>query len=338
MTFPFLRLPPELRNRIYDLALCTPGEIYPVGCECYVVCSDEPGAAAEKLSININLLQTCKMIHAEGSALLYGANRFLFGAAGVSNLSGLYPFLVRIGRSNRLQLRHLTISIPKLTRFAWEKHISGAQVLGESFDLLSLGHGLRVLELQFQDTGPVFGRRCRDFFTSGTRVVDKLMKIKHIKELVLTGSDPGPEFYVMGVSFEVYLMVLYEDMLVGTTVEEPNFMNIEDPTIEKTITDRLAGLEKSLLELGAHHQDLAVKSKAAETMIERIWSLQERYVMEAQVAVVKVEELLLPHTGLGETVTAELKSLKGELTAQEEDMSRVLKPLGKKVDALTSRI
>ena len=107
--------------------------------------------------------------------------------------------------------------------------------------------------------------------------------------------------------------------------------------------------------------DAAVNSEAVKPMTESIRLLQKGSLTEAQVAQIIEEKLLLLQAGIGETVKAELKSLKGGLTAQAqaeksfrdstrdsiaglalksqaEEISKVLEALRTKVDALSSRI
>ncbi|MCJ1297907.1 hypothetical protein MMC08_000695 [Hypocenomyce scalaris] len=370
MSFPFLRLPLELRNKIYDLVLCTAGEILPVGLGCCVMLSRNSGAQ-EKLSIYVNLLKTCKAIQAEAAPVLYGANKFLFtNKAPVvtrGNISGIYSFLVKMGRRNRLHLRYLTISIPDMPRVTWANYTSTAQVLGDSFDLLALGHGLHVLELRFDDSGTQIGRSYKDFFIYGLCVVKKLKKIRYIQQLSLTGDFPRGVFQIESMHPATYIALLKENMLVGRKIEVPPVLKTEDQTIGKTVTERLEGLERTLVELASHHQDPAVRTEMSETMVDKKESLQSSSITAAQVADIVEEKLLLLQAGLAsetrvaEIVKTDFKSLKEGLTAQTrgekifrdfvrtsvaglasktqvDEISKALELVKKDVNALNSRI
>lgn len=242
---------------------------------------------------------------------------------------------------------------------AWyNAYASGPRALGDSFDLLAQGHGLHVLELRFVNKE---GAAYNEFFGAGLPIVEKMKRIKNIKQLVLTGSHSRRDFRIDGKSPETYIALLKRDMLVGKKVEVFPAPHVGDESIGKTITERLTGLEKTLGELVSRRQDPAVKLEAAETMMQRIWSLQRTSLTKRQVADIIEEKLLVLQERMGDIVKAELRSIKEGLTAQTQaekafrdftrdsiaglaskvqvgEITQVLEALRKKVDALSSKI
>lgn len=98
MPFPFQRLPPEIRNRIYTFALCIPGEISPTGGGINARWS-RPLDPDEQLFICVGLLRTCKEVEAEAAPVLYCGNNFLLTYDHVvGNTVGTFAFLVKMGR------------------------------------------------------------------------------------------------------------------------------------------------------------------------------------------------------------------------------------------------
>jgi hypothetical protein len=59
----FLKLPPELRNKVYSLLFVSPTELR---------------FASPAFSLSSAFLQTCKQVHDEGRSILYGENKFVF--------------------------------------------------------------------------------------------------------------------------------------------------------------------------------------------------------------------------------------------------------------------
>lgn len=301
-SFPFLHLPPELRNRIYHLALCAPGEICPAALDAKVRLSRKSDKRA-RLSICTDLLGACKETQAEAAPVLYGSNTFRFANAGKCvNLFGMYPFLVKMGRRNRLHLRRLTVCIPTVPRWMWEQYDGTARVLGDSFDLLSLNHSLHVLELNFLRLGGVqIGRAYKDFFTLGFLVVEKLRKVKHIKQLLLTGDLHGQDFNIRCTSSTTFNASLMDDMLVGKEKGGRSSNEIEislgttakSQSSGKTVTQRLASLEKFLEGLAALRQDSVAKVEGPGTVLESPESLKNNLITETQIAEIVEEKLLL---------------------------------------------
>ena len=68
-TFPFLRLPPELRNHVYKHSLLIDGIV-----NCYTPMTYREEPLSPKL--NLGLLRVCRLIGNEASHVFYGRNTF----------------------------------------------------------------------------------------------------------------------------------------------------------------------------------------------------------------------------------------------------------------------
>ncbi|KAK4952368.1 hypothetical protein LTR10_009174 [Elasticomyces elasticus] len=113
---PFLRLPPELRNSIYELALQQPepvvirrlGKVWP---ECRQPSSQLPHHATA-------LTRTCKLIRGEDTQLFYAINTFIILCEHVNHRYKLLPlcdFLDQIGQQNKSALRFINVDIGSFT-------------------------------------------------------------------------------------------------------------------------------------------------------------------------------------------------------------------------------
>ncbi|TKA40153.1 hypothetical protein B0A54_08941 [Friedmanniomyces endolithicus] len=105
------RLPAELRNYIYELALRQPEPI-----EVRWLHDSEPPESLASTSTNAHpaaLLSTCKTVRSECSQLLYAINTFVFHSREPhllkSRMAG--EFLTQIGDVNKLALRFITIHV-----------------------------------------------------------------------------------------------------------------------------------------------------------------------------------------------------------------------------------
>ena len=85
--FPFLCLPPELRNGIYHLLLTTPNapielpritRDVTIRAREWAQCKASRSKRAKFKSLFLEVLETCKQIHEEGNSILYGCNIFKF--------------------------------------------------------------------------------------------------------------------------------------------------------------------------------------------------------------------------------------------------------------------
>ncbi|EKG16523.1 hypothetical protein MPH_06299 [Macrophomina phaseolina MS6] len=87
---PFLRLPGELRNAIYELLL-TPPELTSQQRRAAAVHSSSCSSSLPKADIHPAILRTCKQIHEEATAILYARNTF----SAHSTLLTKMPFLIK---------------------------------------------------------------------------------------------------------------------------------------------------------------------------------------------------------------------------------------------------
>lgn len=117
-TFPFLDLPPEIRNMVYKLVLTREDhDIVVRGVMEKSLRADwinnktgRYGIAGE-LSPNTNLLSVCRQMHVESGTIFYGSNRFH-----IKHTRALCSFLDKIGIL-RKRIQYLTIT--KLTDTAY---------------------------------------------------------------------------------------------------------------------------------------------------------------------------------------------------------------------------
>ncbi|KAK5713593.1 hypothetical protein LTR15_011293 [Elasticomyces elasticus] len=113
---PFLRLPPELRNSIYKLALQQPepASIRRLG-------KTESRQPSSQLPYHATALtRTCKLIRGEATQLFYAINTFIILCEHVNHrykLLLLCDFLDQIGQQNKSALRSINIDIGSFTDF-----------------------------------------------------------------------------------------------------------------------------------------------------------------------------------------------------------------------------
>ncbi|KAF2489050.1 hypothetical protein BU16DRAFT_221619 [Lophium mytilinum] len=136
---PFLRLPGELRNSIYNLALTTP---FPI---------TDPGVSSHHTStppLGLALLRTCHTIYAEASLRpLFALNRFHFTAVTHAHL-----FLSKLTPANRAFIQDVEVDVRSVhAQYRdWPAYLESN--LGEVGKLASLrtdASGLKVLRLNF---------------------------------------------------------------------------------------------------------------------------------------------------------------------------------------------
>jgi len=222
MPFLFTALPPEIRNRIYALALLIPGEICPTAAGIHNRWQHTDASAPKNLSINAALLRTNHQLHAEAAPVLYAHTHFAFidgptpSFPTAWDLVGMYAFFVTVGRRNRLLIRHLTVRIAKPSHAAYHAYQRNARELGEALGLLGQGHGLRVLRIVFaeREGGGLRGGAYFNFFAAGKRVVEKLEGVKGVGELEISG-DVGEGTGVDGLTHGERVDLLREVMEVG---------------------------------------------------------------------------------------------------------------------------
>ena len=204
--FPFLSLPPELRKKVYFHLLHSDHPVHP----------DATGTQDLYRSTNVYrsyfntgcaLIQTCKLIAAEATTVLYRSNIFKFSDLPYTpndglvvldcDIMGMYIFLRLIGPSNRTKIRHMIV---KLTYTVADriKLIEGKEYdrvgmprYGRPFskvlELLRWGHGLDIFELDGVRWWT--WKEYKEFFTDRkSNVIQLMSKIKDLKALEC--SDP----------------------------------------------------------------------------------------------------------------------------------------------------
>ena len=173
-TFPFFRLPPEVRNMVYGL-------LFETAHKDKFVTPDPAGSRRQNnlgqrtlnLSDSLPLLRTCHVVHREATAVLYGENVFRFDdhphnddkhtipgfkmSLPCCDFLTMYFFLVSIGRNSREKLQHLYLNFSNLSfvRYPEESegvylHLNaGASFVGDAVDLLAASHHLQTFSVSF---------------------------------------------------------------------------------------------------------------------------------------------------------------------------------------------
>ncbi|KAM0794547.1 hypothetical protein BDR22DRAFT_826823 [Usnea florida] len=177
-TFPFFRLPPEVRNMIYRL-------LFETAHKDKIVTPDPAGSRRQNnlgqrtlnLSDSLPLLRTCRMVHREATAVLYGSNVFRFDdhphnddkhtipgfnmSLPCCDLLTMYCFLVCIGKDNREKLQHIHLDFSDKSFIVYPEEPStlrlyrnaGASFVGDAVDLLAASHHLKTFSVSFRSAG-----------------------------------------------------------------------------------------------------------------------------------------------------------------------------------------
>lgn len=279
----FLKLPPEIRNRIYDFALCVDGEICPIGLGIHNRWQ-HTDPAPNNFSFGSSVLRTSKQIYNEATPILYGKNHFtfidgptpLFSTAW--DMVGMYAFFVIIGRKNRMSIRYLTIQLTKLSGAAYHAYGRNARELGDSFGLLSLGHNLTSLRIDFDSCWTRDKSPYRNFFT-GAKVMENLGKIKGIGTFEMLG-DIDSKYRIYGKTHEERVQELMKVMEVGKVRQadpQPQVsVRLTTPkAVGRKISERLHALEQEREELRATVATLSSQMKEMQEMGKLLPRLEE---------------------------------------------------------------
>lgn len=110
-TSPFLRLPGELRNEIYELLLTSP-ELTAQQRRAASIHTSSCSSALPKADIHPAILSTCRQIHAEATPILYARNTF----SAHSTLLAKMPYLIApskpiLQNAVTSQIRHWRVCI-----------------------------------------------------------------------------------------------------------------------------------------------------------------------------------------------------------------------------------
>lgn len=111
---PLRRLPPEIRNRIYQLVLVQPGGIFICATPTF---EDAIWGGLEQTPppmsappFMLSLLYTCKQVYQESIGMVYSMNTYtvaIWNWTKVSPITGFQDFIQRIGKQNSQALRHI---------------------------------------------------------------------------------------------------------------------------------------------------------------------------------------------------------------------------------------
>ncbi|KAI9875353.1 MAG: hypothetical protein M1830_008588 [Pleopsidium flavum] len=288
MSSLFSKLPPEIRNRIYDFTLCVDGEICPIGLGIHNRWQ-HTDPAPNNFSIGGSILRTSKQIHNEAVPILYGKNHFIFidGPTPLFSTSwdmvGMYAFFVIIGRKNRMSIRYLTTQLTKLSGASYHAYARNARELGDSFELLSLGHNLKSLRIDFGDGTWTRDRSTYWNFFTGKKVIENLRKIKGVESFEILG-DIDKMHTVYGTKHEDRVQELMKFMEVGRARQaDPQRqvrLTLTPPkTVGRKISERLLVLEAEREELKATVAALSSQMEEMEKMgklLPRLEALHEK--------------------------------------------------------------
>lgn len=169
MPFPFLQLPPEIRNKVYRLLLVTGNRNKDLAPDVVgLLARNKPNwSNVPDMADSLGLLRICKLVNQEASAVLYGRNNFVFDDSShqgksLENISTndflfLYPWLVLIGEHNRMRLRWIEFTFTRseylYCRGEWNlldtettEHNDGRYLI-DAIALLAKGHALTKIVL-----------------------------------------------------------------------------------------------------------------------------------------------------------------------------------------------
>ncbi|KAF6228370.1 hypothetical protein HO133_008100 [Letharia lupina] len=174
-SFPFFRLPPEVRNMIYRL-------LFETAHEDKTVTPDPTGSRRRNnlghrtlnLSDSLPFLRTCQLVRGEATAVLYGNNVFRFDdhphnsdehtmpafntSVPYCDYLTMYFFLVSIGKSNREKLQHIHLDFWEATFVRYPEEVgiygnlrvnAGASFIGDAVELLAASHNLQTVSVSF---------------------------------------------------------------------------------------------------------------------------------------------------------------------------------------------
>ena len=175
------------------------------------------GARTMNLSDCLPFLTTCKLVHREATAVLYGNHVFRFDdhphnsdehkipgfntVVPCCDYLTMYFFLASIGKSNREKLRHihLDFSTAKFVRYPDEffdeffvhgiaRYGAGANFIGDAVELLAASHNLQTVSVSF-GAGPdsmnyqwILSRAIMGFFYFSPKLAGKISTIRGIAQ------------------------------------------------------------------------------------------------------------------------------------------------------------
>jgi hypothetical protein len=164
--FPFLNLPPELRNKIYELCLLPKKDKFKFIIQKrdirHLAVHQGPLQGGNTQRTRTNILRLNKQIHAEAASLLYSHKMYF------SNHIVLQAFIGQIGPTNRELLRHLV--------FSDENRSPTTVQLLFAFNMLSLATNIEELHLNSYWMAFFWSSRNDSPAQAGTRMAQKLFR------------------------------------------------------------------------------------------------------------------------------------------------------------------
>ncbi|KAI9717388.1 MAG: hypothetical protein M1812_004740 [Candelaria pacifica] len=287
--FNFMKLPPEIRNKIYRILLRVDFDIRPDingPLAAYSGYSGSPECYPRTIN-HCELLRVSRQVHSEASTVLYRENTFAFsdtdyredwvdevwdGASHDCDLGNLYTFLCLIGPSNRQKLRTLKFTMMHIG-FAYsiggiypdsdrpgEHRVPLGQVLANSFELLSKGHNLRTIEINCWQISEYYAYE-HFFRMRNSNVLRNLRKIKGIQKLICEEDEeyPGPCEIIRELKAEM---------------NDPSDLSRDEKTKEPkpraTLSERLVKLERERKELTASIRAIGQKLERTDEELTEV--------------------------------------------------------------------
>lgn len=271
-SFPFSRLPPEVRVMIYRL-------LFETAREDKIVTPDPTGSRhqnnlghrALNLSDSLPFLRTCQLVHREATAALHGSNVFLFDdhphnsdkhkIFGFNMLLPccdyltMYFSLVSIGKSNPEKFQHIHLDF-SMTTFVWYPEevdiqwrifdVAGANFMGDAVEPLAAPHNLQTMSVSFKVNPQSMEDKwylpfaMRAFFVDHSRLAENnsfITGIREFKSLTAYKSLTDYEAYdedtaLVYEPFVDYIAEKTKDMKAKMEVAYPQLNSLCRPTYD----------------------------------------------------------------------------------------------------------
>ncbi|KAA6406618.1 MAG: hypothetical protein FRX48_09550 [Lasallia pustulata] len=317
MPFPFLKLPPEIRNKVYNLLLITshPHRSLTPDIIGQVVRGEFEWNMCPDMGDSVSLLRTCKLVHQEASSILYGSNWFYFmerpslgeddedednGGADIPICDHMfvYPWLRLIGAQNRMHLRNLRLHFTGETffycrgesnRFTSEVVTrTGGEYLVDALEFLGRGHALAMIEIVFSPlecTDTEFKQMFQHLFRrrSESRLIRQMESFSGLKQLIVGDlyqeeMESCPEAYASFLSVKM-------GMEGKQPAEEPQGSVAAKPSHGKSLAKKIKELveERDRLELQALETNQKLRDEVGKLQaIEDTLSQAQNALSEAQ--------------------------------------------------------
>jgi hypothetical protein len=288
----FVDLPPEIRNKVYNLCFAKPAVVTPI---ITPIRSLNNAREALPFAGSIPFLRTCNLVHLEASPVLYGNNTFFFDDVGKGfnevvqqcDITSMYIFLRLIGAENRLRLRKIYVHIVKF-RFCYYDSESipgetaktnGGKYLGDAFELLAQGHRLRSIKIILGNKQSIaaanssytaqalVGHLIRPIEKS--KLLGQLQKVKGLKKFSLEvgGSKPTREPTLTAAQ-----QLIYTALQQAMTRPSPAEASSQTTSAEY----QAAQIGQKLMGMAKHRSVLQKAVKDSKVQLEKWKKLQAR--------------------------------------------------------------